>query len=53
MYRDSNSRPNVSEGYGVTSELPGRLAYIPIMGVGEERRRLNGPSTVPVTGSRE
>ena len=23
-YRDSNSRPNVSEGYEVTSELPGR-----------------------------
>ena len=24
VYRDSNSRPNVSEGYEVTSELPGR-----------------------------
>ena len=24
VYRDSNSRPNVSEGYQVTSELPGR-----------------------------
>ena len=24
VYRDSNSRPNVSEGYVVTSELPGR-----------------------------
>ena len=24
MYRGSNSRPNVSEGYEVTSELPGR-----------------------------
>ena len=24
IYRDSNSRPNVSEGYEVTSELPGR-----------------------------
>ena len=23
VYRDSNSRPNVSEGYEVTSELPG------------------------------
>ena len=23
----SNSRPNVSEGYEVTSELPGRQAY--------------------------
>ena len=26
VYRDSNSRPNVSEGYEVTSELPGRPA---------------------------
>ena len=26
VYRDSNSRPNVSEGYEVTSELPGRRA---------------------------
>ena len=24
VYRDSNSRPNVSKGYEVTSELPGR-----------------------------
>ena len=24
VYRDLNSRPNVSEGYEVTSELPGR-----------------------------
>ena len=24
VYRDSNSRPNVAEGYEVTSELPGR-----------------------------
>ena len=24
VYGDSNSRPNVSEGYEVTSELPGR-----------------------------
>ena len=26
VYRDSNSRPNVSKGYEVTSELPGRPA---------------------------
>ena len=26
VYRDSNSRPNVSEGYEVTSGLPGRPA---------------------------
>ena len=26
--RDSNSRPNVSEGYMVTSELPGRPALV-------------------------
>ena len=26
VYRDSNSRPNVSEGYEVTSELPGQPA---------------------------
>ena len=26
IYRDSNSRRNVSEGYEVTSELPGRPA---------------------------
>ena len=26
VYRDSNSRPNLSEGYEVTSELPGRPA---------------------------
>ena len=28
VYRDSNSRPNVSEGYEVTSELPGRPTII-------------------------
>ena len=27
VYRDSNSCPNVSEGYEVTSELPGRPAF--------------------------
>ena len=26
--RDLNSRPNVSEGYMVTSELPGRPAFV-------------------------
>ena len=42
VYRDSNSRPNVSEGYEVTSELPGRPVlhfqhahFIPIVGVGK------------------
>ena len=28
VYRGSNSRPNVSEGYEVTSELPGRPARL-------------------------
>ena len=28
VYRGSNSRPNVSEGYEVTSELPGRPARV-------------------------
>ena len=28
VYRDSNSRPNVSEGYEVTPELPGRPAPV-------------------------
>ena len=28
VYRDSNSRPNVSEDYEVTSELPGRPAIV-------------------------
>ena len=28
VYRDSNSRPNVPEGYEVTSELPGRPAMM-------------------------
>ena len=27
-FAESNSRPNVSEGYEVTSELPGRPVYI-------------------------
>ena len=27
VYPDSNSRPNMSESYEVTSELPGRPAY--------------------------
>ena len=40
VYRDSNSRPNLSEGYEVTSELPGRPAVSLLNGCGQGREGL-------------
>ena len=48
----SNSRPNVSEGYEVPTELPGSTGFVPDLFRKSDRQETGGTFPLAVCGSR-